>query len=113
MTLLDDIALAISGLVGYDSLYQYHVLKNGQVVFSTDMSDYTVTAMCVIADPLINLNSIPDRFTLAATYWILHRYWSTKDANQSNYYHQLYDIEWAKVQHNRLHPAVIGIGTDL
>ena len=45
MTLLEDIALAIDGIYGQNSLYSYHVLKSGQVVFSTDMSDYTVTAM--------------------------------------------------------------------
>ena len=76
MTLLEDIALAIDGLYGQNSLYSYHVLKSGQVVFSTDMSDYTVTAMCIVADPLISLDNIPDRFQLAATYWIMHRYYA-------------------------------------
>ena len=113
MTLLEDIALAIDGLYGQNGLYSYHVLKSGQVVFSTDMSDYTVTAMCVVADPLISLDNIPDRFQLAATYWIMHRYYAGRDAGLSNYYNQLYEVEWAKVCHDRLKPLVSYIGSDL
>jgi len=66
-----------------------------------------------VADPLISLDNIPDRFQLAATYWIMHRYYAGRDAGLSNYYNQLYEVEWAKVCHNRLKPLVSYIGDDL
>lgn len=113
MTLLDDIATAISGLTGYSSLWRFHVLKSGQVVYSSDMSDYTVTAMCVVADPLISLDSFPDRYQLAATYWILHRYYAGRDNAMSSYYLGMFDVEYAKVSHNRLQPLDSHLGSDL
>lgn len=112
MAYLDDIAAAMLGLET-DSLFRFHVLNTGQVVFSGDMSDYTLTAMCVISDPNITLNSIPDRFLLAATYWVLHRHYSGKDGNLATYYHQLYRTEWEKVSHNRIKPLTSYLGDDL
>jgi len=112
MTLLDDI-LAVDYANGATSGYSYHVMKDGTVVFSSDMTTHSLTAMCNVYDPSISANTVPDKFQLAALYWVLHRWHSQTDANLSSYYHQLYLVEWAKAHHNRLRDPRQGLGTDL
>lgn len=109
MTLISDIMKAVSGLGGYS----YHVMPSGQVVFSGNMRGHKLTALCTVADPQLSLDSIPDRFQQAATYYIMHRYFSGRDNVQSEHYRTLYAVEWAKVRHNRLRPLESYLGDDL
>jgi hypothetical protein len=100
-------------LTASDAGIDYVVLKGGKVVFSSAVTDYTVQAMCIAYDPAITLDTIPDSFSLAAEYYVLARWFSGKDANQSSYYHSLYELEWAKVKHNRLKNLTTYLGSDL
>lgn len=111
MTLLSDILA--TDIITSDAGTHYRVMKDGLVVFSADMTDYTLTAMAIVCDPDITADELPDKYMLAATYWIMHRWYSTRDANQSNYYRSLYDIEIAKTRHNRLQPLDSYLGDDL
>ncbi|HPS39963.1 MAG TPA: hypothetical protein PL124_11155 [Candidatus Cloacimonadota bacterium] len=111
MTYLQDIlATNYSALQGY----RYRVLNEGRIVFGNSMTGNTVTVIGVVVDPEMTVESMPERFRLAAMYWVMHRYYvSTGDGQKANYYHDLYSQEWSKVRHNRLRSGYVNMGTDL
>lgn len=107
MAYLDDI-LAVEQ--SFDAIYT--VLPDGRIVFSADMSGMTVDAVCLI-EPELNLDSLNDRYELAALYWVLYRWHQDANTGMAANYYELYHMEWANVSHNRTRPPKQGIGTDL
>lgn len=80
----------------------YRVM-DGMVVFNTDTTNNTVTARARVIDPDLMATDIPERFVLAAQYWIQHRYYLSIDSMQkAQYYYDMYSEEFAKVRHNRI-----------
>lgn len=85
-----------------------------KVVFSTDTSASTITARVKLIDPDMNTDDIPDRFVLAAQYWIQYRYYfSIDDRAKAQVFYDMYDTEFAKVRHNRIGSFRIQVSDDI
>lgn len=61
----------------------------------------------------LSVDELPDQYTLAATYYVLARYYSDIDADRANYYQQMYQRAWSRVKHNHLASGRFDWGDDL
>ena len=84
-------------------------------VIYTDFS--IVTRVCKL-DALfyndgITIESLGNKWMIAFVYYVLSRYFSTSDPNQSNYYRDMYEMQVARVSTRRLTATMVNIGDDL
>ncbi|HNX37626.1 MAG TPA: hypothetical protein PL124_07495 [Candidatus Cloacimonadota bacterium] len=101
--------MASPGYLSPFSGNRYRVVRD-RIVFGQSMAGKTVVLVCKIADPKLTVDTLPERFQLAATYWVLHRHYSETDANKSSYYHDLYSSEWMKTRHQRTGTPLVNLG---
>ena len=64
-------------------------------------------------DDTITIETIGDKWTIGFIYYILSRYYSAVDANQSNYYREMYDMQVARISQRRMAAPMVSIGDDL
>lgn len=80
-----------------------------QPITSSDRLQISVTKY----NAVMTTDDIPERYQLAATYYVLSRYYSDIDADRANYYHRMYQQQWARVKHNHLASGRFDWGDDL
>lgn len=87
---------------------------NGKIYFaqpvtSSDRLQLSVTQY----ETDLQVEDLPDKYTLAFQYYVLGRYYSDIDSEKANYYMRLFHQQWAKVRHNTLASGRQDWGDDL
>ena len=90
------------------------VHKNGTLYFAqpvtkTDRLQLSAT----LYDTQLQVENLPDKYALAAQYYVLGRYYSDIDSDRANYYMRLFQQQWAKVRHNTLGDGRMDWGSDI
>lgn len=89
------------------------ISNQGYIVTDFDMREADIDLVAKVYDDSITLESLPERFFLAFTYYVLHRYYAPVDAQRSNYYLAMHEREWLKVHRSQLRQYTIDLGSDL
>ena len=89
------------------------ISPQGYLFTDTDMDGIAIDLVAKVYDDSITLDTIPDRFFLAFTYYVLHRFYAGTDDPRSSYYYGLFDREWAKALRPPIRQYRIDLGTDL
>lgn len=89
------------------------ISPQGYLFTDTDMDGIAIDLVAKVYDDSITLESLPERFFLAFTYYVLHRYYAPVDAQRSNYYLAMHEREWLKVHRPQLRQYTIDLGSDL
>lgn len=89
-------------------------LVNNTLHFSDDVTDKKITIVGKVYDTGLSIDELGDRYTLAFTYYVMHRYYATQgDAEKAEYYGILYSNEWSKVRRPTAIVKQMNLGTDL
>ena len=88
-------------------------LIQGKVYTGISLTGKKVTVDGIFYDSNMTIDSLGDKWTIAFVYYVLSRYYSATDANQSNYYSDMYEIQVARVSNRRLTAPMVNIGDDL
>lgn len=89
------------------------ISNQGYIVTDFDMSEMNIDVVAAVYDESVTLESLPERFFLAFTYYVLHRYYALTDTERSAYYLAMHEREWLKVHRPQLRQYTISIGSDL
>ena len=87
---------------------------NGKIYFAqpitkTDRLQLSVTKY----DSELQVEDLSEKYSLAAQYYVLGRYYSDLDSEKANYYMRSFQQQWAKVRHNTLASGRQNWGEDL
>jgi len=89
------------------------ISNQGYIVTDFDMRGAAIDLVAKVYDESVTLESLPERFFLAMTYYVLHRYYANMDAEKSKYYLAMHEREWLKVHRSQLRQYTIDLGSDL